>query len=98
MRLSKIKYLEYAIIGQSLASGLVGKKVFLLSADGINSSFIINHNSKDENIIVQIRDVNDGLKEIFLENQPEPNDPRNKIRINFDYVPLLGQRYKIIIT
>jgi hypothetical protein len=71
--------------------------VYTITGDGSTISFIIDHNLNKEDILVQAREVQDNLREVFLDNYPDPSDSLNKLIISFDFAPTALQSFKIII-
>lgn len=103
MQLNKIRRLEFnnssGISELDLVqAGFVKKLTGEFSGNGIATDFIITHNKNTENVMVQIREVDEDLKEVLVENFPESSDPKNKIRIRFQSAPLVTQSFRIIIV
>jgi hypothetical protein len=71
--------------------------VFTLSGDGSTLVFTIEHNLDNPDILIQAREISDGLREVFLDNFPDPVDPPNKLIVSFDFAPTALQSYKIIL-
>jgi len=80
-----------------LSEEFLRKQIFEISGDGSTTAFFIAHNLEIEDVMVQARDVQDGLKAVFLDNYPDPLDPLNKVVISFDFVPSALQSYKVIV-
>jgi hypothetical protein len=68
-----------------------------ITGDSGTTDFIIEHNLNLENVYISVRDIQDGLKEILVENFPEPSDPANKLIVRFGYAPIATQSFKILV-
>jgi hypothetical protein len=83
---------------QVYAGGQVPRRlVFTFSGDGNTLAFIIEHNLDNPDILIQAREISDGLREVFLDNYPDPADPPNKLIVSFDFAPTALQSFKIIV-
>lgn len=87
----------------SIASSQVSKTVpkkftGTIQGDGSTLSFTVAHNLDSEDFIFCAREIEDGLKEVFLDNYPDPADPKNKLIISFEFAPTALQSYKILIV
>ncbi|HXA02023.1 MAG TPA: hypothetical protein VNW99_08545 [Cytophagaceae bacterium] len=83
---------------QVFLSGEVPRRlVFTISGDGSTLVFAIEHNLNNPDILVQAREISDGLREVFLDNYPDPANPPNKLIVSFDFAPTALQSYKIIV-
>jgi len=68
------------------------------NGDGTTEDFTIVHNFGSDDLIVSVREVSDSLREVFLDNYPDPSDPMNKIIISFGFAPTALQSYKVIVV
>ena len=82
---------------QVLSNEFLKRHVYTITGDGSTLSFTIDHNLNNEDILVQAREIQDSLREVFLDNYPDPADTLNKLIISFDFAPTALQSYKIII-
>ena len=87
----------------SIASSQAGSNaprrlITTFSGDGTTESFTIVHNFNSDELMVSVREISDSLREIFLDNYPDPSDPTNKLIISFGYAPTALQSLKVIVV
>lgn len=68
-----------------------------ITGDGSTKSFTINHNLDSEDLVLCAREVTDNLKQVFLDNYPDPSDPKNKLIVSFDFAPDISTSFRISI-
>lgn len=87
-----------SIAGKQVSKEVPRKFIATIQGDGATLVFTVTHNLDSEDIQITAREIQDSLKQVFLDNYPDPLDPKNKLIISFDFAPSALQSYKILIV
>jgi len=70
----------------------------IITGDGASTVFTIEHGLNNKLVTFCARDAQDSLRQVIIENYPDPNDLGNRLIVEFEFPPSAGQSYWIILT